>query len=108
MLKVVLIDSRKNIVTNLYSSDLYIKDIAVVANTDIPWYLLQDKSILITGATGLIGSFLIDVIMHKNIRDHLNCTILAVGRDRRKAEKRFDIFFKRIILSLLNVILIIL
>ena len=80
--------------TNLYSSDLYIKDIAVVANTDIPWYLLQDKSILITGATGLIGSFLIDVIMHKNIRDHLNCTILAVGRDRRKAEKRFDIFFK--------------
>lgn len=55
--------------------------------------LLEGKSFLITGATGLIGMCLIDAIMFAN--DHgANITIYAVGRDRNKAENRLGEYFK--------------
>lgn len=52
----------------------YIDDVKYVADLDLPWEKLQHKSIMIPGATGLIGSMLIDVIMKKNL-DGLNCTV---------------------------------
>lgn len=68
---------------------LYKEDILFTASLDLPWEKLQDKSILITGASGLVGSYLIDVLMHKNLQDGLNCHIYAVGRDIAKAGERF-------------------
>lgn len=41
----------------VYENPLFQEDIARVAALDIPWEKLQDKSMLISGATGLIGSF---------------------------------------------------
>lgn len=73
----------------LYSNDLYIEDVRNTANMDLPWELLSGKSIMISGATGLIGSFLIDVLIEKNDRDDLGCRIYALGRNKEKAEARF-------------------
>ena len=70
---------------NLYDNNLYLEDLACTASLDLPWERLQRKSILLSGATGLVGSFLVDVLMYKNI----GCTIYAVGRDEQKAKKRF-------------------
>lgn len=67
----------------------YIDDIDLVSELDLPWQKLQDKSVLISGATGLIGSFLIDVLCKKN-DEGLNCTIYALGRDEIKAQSRFS------------------
>lgn len=53
------------------------------------WHFLQDKSIMISGATGLIGSYLADLIMYKNLHQKLNCRIFALGRSAEKAKKRF-------------------
>lgn len=47
---------------NPYNNRLYIEDTRYVAELELPWEKLQDKSILISGATGLIGSFLVDVL----------------------------------------------
>ena len=47
----------------LYSSKLYMDDLDYVARLELPWEKLQGKSILISGATGLVGSFLVDVLM---------------------------------------------
>lgn len=44
---------------------IYKEDIEYVANLELPWEKLKNKSVLITGASGLIGSFLIDVLMRK-------------------------------------------
>ena len=55
----------------------------------MPWEKLKNKSVLITGASGLIGSFLIDVLMRKNISE-LNCKIYALGRNVDKAKNRFE------------------
>ncbi len=75
---------------NLYSNSLYIEDICNVASLNLPWLNLKDKSVLLSGATGMIGSFLIDVILEKNRRNGLNCTVYALGRNEEKARKRFD------------------
>ena len=76
----------------VYESTLYLKDIEYVADLDLPWEKLQNKSIMISGATGLIGSMLIDVIMHRNHKG-LNCKVYALGRSAAKMEARFGYCF---------------
>lgn len=78
--------------SNLYNNELYLDDIQSVAHLALPWEKLKDKSILLSGATGLLGSFLIDVLLEKNQTDGLNCTIYALGRNEEKAKKRFSKF----------------
>lgn len=70
----------------LLKTEQYRKDIAQCAALPLDWEKLRGKSILITGATGMIGSCLIDVLMN---RKDLGTVIYAVGRNREKAEKRF-------------------
>lgn len=75
---------------NLYDSSLYLDDIDYVKNLDLPWEKLKRKSIMISGATGLIGSFLVDVIMEKNSCDYLDCIVYALTRNESNARKRFS------------------
>lgn len=74
---------------NLYNSKLYKEDIQYVSQLDLPWDKLYGKSILISGATGLIGSFLVDVLMCKN-QHGLNCKVHALSRNAQKASARFS------------------
>ncbi len=74
---------------NFYENKLYIEDLEYVAGLDIPWKKLKGKSVLLSGATGLIGSFLVDVILTKN-SEGLDCTVYALGRNEKKAKKRFS------------------
>lgn len=76
----------------LYDNKLYMEDIRFVAGLDLPWKNLQGKSVMLSGATGLIGSFLVDVLLEKNIIDGLNCTVYALGRNEGKAKERFSKF----------------
>lgn len=69
----------------IYENDLYLQDVRAVAALRMEWEQLRDRSILISGATGMIGSFLIDVLMEKD----LNCTVYALGRCEEKAKSRF-------------------
>lgn len=68
---------------------LYQQDLQTAAKALPDWTALKDRSILISGATGMIGSFLVDLIMYQNSRENLNCTVYALGRNPEKAKKRF-------------------
>ena len=74
---------------NLYNNKLYIEDVEYVASLALPWEKLQGKSLMLSGSTGLIGSFLVDTIMEKNTDANLNCTVYALGRNEEKAKTRF-------------------
>lgn len=74
---------------SLYSNEIYLEDVEKVSGTNLPWEKLQNKSVLLSGATGLLGSFLIDVLMQKNSKG-LNCKVYALGRTQKKAEERFS------------------
>ena len=62
-------------------------------NLNLPWEKLNNKSIMISGATGLIGSMLVDIIMRKN-NDNLNCTVYALGRSKERMRNRFKYCFE--------------
>lgn len=64
----------------------YIDDITKVATLDLPWEKLSGKNILITGATGMIGSTLIDVLMSHPALDY---HVYASGRNEAKVKTVF-------------------
>lgn len=76
----------------LYTNNYYSEDINNVCKLSLPWDKLRGKSIMLSGATGLIGSFFVDVISEKNITDGLNCTVYALVRNEEKARARFSKF----------------
>ena len=51
---------------------------------------LKSKSILITGASGLICSAFIDQLMGDNERENLCIKIYAISRNKDYAQKRFQ------------------
>ena len=56
----------------------------------VPWDKLSNKTILVTGATGLIGSALIDILLYAEKKMCLNTNIIALVRNMDKAEKCFS------------------
>ncbi len=70
-------------------AELYCQDVMNVAGVDLPWQKFKNKTLLLTGASGLIGTFLIDVLMRKNETDQLGIKIYAAGRNEQAARSRF-------------------
>lgn len=67
------------------------EDIRLVSDTEfIDWDKLKGKTILVTGATGLIGASFIKSLNFANKKRNLGLKILGLVRDREKAEKRFE------------------
>lgn len=73
-------------------NELLREDVDYVSGLNLPWEKLQKKTILITGGTGLFGSFLVEVLMEKN-KSGLNCKVYAVGRNADKAQKKLGVFW---------------
>lgn len=71
------------------TSSLYKNDIELASKVNLPWGNLKNKSVLIVGASGLIGTFLIDVLMLQNEKNNLNLKIYAAGRNKEIAMSRF-------------------
>ena len=65
----------------------YSDDIKNIFHDSLPWEILSDTNILITGATGLIGSTLIEVLMSNPHQDY---RVYASGRNVERARKRFE------------------
>lgn len=85
---------------HLLESEKYLEDIEKIVNKNFPWDNLREKSILITGASGMIGSFLIDTLLNKHLS--LNCKIYAIGRNEKRAKGRFAPYWNDIRFSFIQ------
>lgn len=66
------------------------EDMEYISGVDfVPWNKLEEKTIFITGATGLIGFNLISALAYMNLTKGLPLKILALVRDVVKAKQRF-------------------
>ncbi len=71
------------------NSSLYQEDLDNILSSEIPWQELQGKSLLLTGASGLIGTVLVDALMKWNRQVEQGVTIYAVGRSEQRIKERF-------------------
>lgn len=79
----------------LLKQTLYQEDLRLTASLPLDWTKLTDKTIVISGATGMIGRFLIDVLLYKNKNENLGCMVIAMGRSASKATERFEAYIDR-------------
>lgn len=66
------------------------EDFRHLAESDLPFEEFRNRTFLITGATGLIGSLLTRFLLYANREMDLNVNILAVVRSVEKAKKIFE------------------
>lgn len=72
---------------------MYLDSIKKVAlNNQVNFDKFNNSSILITGASGLICSFLVDVLMYRNNNLDANITIYMLCRNEEKLLNRFSYY----------------
>lgn len=72
-----------------YYNPLYRDDLDQFVRQELPWEKLHGKTLLITGASGMIGTFLIDALMTRNANYQEEITVYAVSRSIDKLKTRF-------------------
>ena len=70
------------------------EDLEYIANGNIPLDELRDKTILVTGATGLIGSQIVKALLCCNRVKNANIKVLAFVRNEQKRAISLKIFRK--------------
>lgn len=76
---------------NIYESRLWRNDLDRVLDSLPELSLLNGKRILVTGATGLICSAIIDIMVRYSERQGGNICIYAAGRNQGRIENRFPL-----------------
>jgi len=66
-----------------------ISEIDACAKWPIEWEMLHNKTILITGVTGLVGKYLLCVLLAHNRIYGANMRMIAMGRNQQKFYQRF-------------------
>ena len=55
----------------------------------LDWSKIDNKTILITGATGMVGKTFIELLLKRNKENNIHTRILATGRDKDKYLERY-------------------
>lgn len=66
------------------------KEIELCATIDIDWSKIENKTLMISGATGLVGKYIIEVLLRHNQLFGCHTKIIAVGRSKQKFNERFE------------------
>lgn len=82
-------------VNNIYAGSLWLSDIDAVISSLPELETLAGKSVLITGAGGLICSTVADILIRWNESGHDTIRIITAGRNESKIRERFGEFYGR-------------
>lgn len=66
-----------------------LRDIDIILKNPIDWECFRNKTILVTGATGRLGMYIVEALNKADIDWNLNLTILALARDGQKLQRVF-------------------
>lgn len=74
---------------------LYKEDLEYSLSLPLPWEQLNEKKLLITGATGTIGTYLIDVLILLKEKKNISCKIIGMARNKKRFEERFSKYLEK-------------
>ena len=76
----------------LLENEVYRKELTKINSAKNDWDKIDHHSFLIIGATGMIGSYMVDVLMARNEKSQANIQIYAMGRNLERLKKRFSMY----------------
>ena len=65
------------------------RDINIILNNPVDWEKFRNRTVLVTGATGRLGMYIVEAINKADIDWNLNITIIALARNERKLREVF-------------------
>lgn len=65
------------------------RDIDIIMESPIDWEKFRDKSVLVTGATGRLGMYIVEALCKADIDWNLNMQIVALARSQEKLTSVF-------------------
>jgi len=74
---------------------IIIEDLENIYNRDIDWEKFRNAAVLITGANGLIATYLIYMFLYLNEEKDLGVKVIGMARNPEKVEKKFGSLLKR-------------
>lgn len=75
-----------------YYNEIVQGDMENILNRNINFERLRNKTVYITGANGMLASYIIYLLMYMNQTRGMGISILALARNKAKAQKRFGCF----------------
>ena len=75
--------------------NLYERELEYLKSQDTLWEKLSGRAVMISGATGMIGKCLIDLIMLRNESSQAPIRVIALSRSIEKARERFMAYINR-------------
>lgn len=70
----------------MVENEIYVNDLENILKKELPWEKIEGKTFFITGATGLIGSCLVDLLIKSK------ANVICSVRSLKKAEERFNVY----------------
>ncbi len=77
------------------ASKIILDDMDEVYSRDYDWNRLSGKTIYISGSYGMLASYLVYFLIYMRERKGIELSIIAQGRNRKKAIERFGIYFDK-------------
>ncbi len=65
------------------------REIGIILKNPIDWEYFRNKTVLVTGATGRLGMYIVEALNKADIDWNLNLTVIALARNREKLKKVF-------------------
>ena len=69
-----------------------IEDMQRMSEARLPWQELDGKSVLVTGATGMLASYVTWLLLYLHEHAGINVKVVALCRNRQKAEHYFGLY----------------
>ena len=66
------------------------RDLEIITKSAVNWRMYQDRTVLITGATGRLGRYIAETLADVDLQYNLNMRILGLARNEKKAREIFD------------------
>lgn len=77
----------------LYDNQIVQQDmVKILAEKTLPYDKLKNKTVLVTGANGMIARYFIYLLMYLNLHKEMNITVIALVRNKEKAVNNFSGF----------------
>ncbi|WP_297966358.1 NAD(P)-dependent oxidoreductase [uncultured Anaerovibrio sp.] len=85
----------KMAIEDIMSDNIIITDMEDIFQRDIPLQKLYGKTVLISGATGMLASYVVYFLIWLNEAHSANINIIALARNQQKCHARFGKYLER-------------